>query len=284
MLVKRKAQQQEISRQLQTAYQMGRQSQVKVLLNQEQPHTLARAMAYHQYITEARNQRIDEYIELVTQIDEIEPQIVATTQALSDAKQSLDTQLAELNSQNRQRKNTLAKLNAAITSDDQKLKQLDKNRKELERLLTTLEEAVANLDIPTADFQDFANTKGKLSWPVDGKLGNRFGNLRNGGPLRWQGVMIRANEGTPVRAIHHGRVVYADWFRGSGLLLIIDHGDGFMSLYAHNQSLHREVGEWVTTNDIISTVGNSGGQNRAALYFEIRQQGKPTNPTTWCKS
>jgi septal ring factor EnvC (AmiA/AmiB activator) len=101
--------------------------------------------------------------------------------------------------------------------------------------------------------------------------------------MRWQGVTIPAREGTSVKAIHHGRVVYADWLRGSGLLVIIDHGDGYMSLYAHNQSLLREVGEWVSAGTPISTVGNSGGQEQSALYFEIRHQGKPTNPSQWCK-
>ena len=101
--------------------------------------------------------------------------------------------------------------------------------------------------------------------------------------MRWQGVNIPAKEGTTVRSIHHGRVVYADWLRGSGLLLIIDHGDGYMSLYAHNQSLLRDVGEWVSAGTPVATVGDSGGQAKAALYFEIRYQGKPTDPARWCR-
>ena len=100
---------------------------------------------------------------------------------------------------------------------------------------------------------------------------------------RWQGVTIPAKAGTTVQAIHHGRVVYADWLRGSGLLLIIDHGDGYMSLYAHNQSLLRDVGEWVSAGTAISTVGNSGGQERDGLYFEVRHEGKPVDPSRWCK-
>ena len=102
--------------------------------------------------------------------------------------------------------------------------------------------------------------------------------------MSWQGVLIPAKEGAEVQAIHHGREVYADWLRGSGLLLIIDHGDGYMSLYAHNESLLREVGEWVTVGTPISTVGNTGGEEQAALYFEIRHDGKPTNPANWCSN
>ena len=101
--------------------------------------------------------------------------------------------------------------------------------------------------------------------------------------MRWEGLMIPAAEGTQVEAIHHGRVVFADWFRGSDLLLILDHGDGYMSLYGHNQSLLREVGEWVAVGDAIATVGNSGGRQRSALYFEVRKNGKPTDPRSWCK-
>jgi septal ring factor EnvC (AmiA/AmiB activator) len=101
--------------------------------------------------------------------------------------------------------------------------------------------------------------------------------------MRWQGITIPAEEGTTVKAIHHGRVVYADWLRGSGLLLIIDHGEGYMSLYAHNESLLREVGEWVSVGAPISTVGNSGGEEKSALYFEVRHAGKPVNPSKWCQ-
>ena len=152
----------------------------------------------------------------------------------------------------------------------------------MESLLQAIEEAVVNLQVPE-NYQAFKSAKGKMPWPVSGKPSNRFGKSRNEGKMRWQGITIPAKEGTTVKAIHHGRVVYSDWLRGSGLLLIIDHGDGYMSLYAHNQSLLREVGEWVSAGTPISTVGDSGGLDRAALYFEIRHQGKPTNPASWCR-
>lgn len=283
-LIKAKgAQQKLMEREIQTAYQTGRQSQIKILLNQEDPHTVARAMEYYKYFSQARNERIESYLDIIHKIDALEPKIVATAQALTETDTELTKQLHQLQQQKSQRKIALGKLNSSIHSSDQKLAQLKKNRSKLEELLDAVEQAVANLEIPS-DYQAFAKLKGTMIWPVQGRPENRFGQLRSGGPLRWQGLMIDAKEGSPVRAIHHGRVVYADWFRGSGLLLIIDHGDGYMSLYAHNQSLHREVGEWVTANEIISTVGNSGGQFKSALYFEIRQQGKPTDPRKWCKS
>jgi murein hydrolase activator len=283
-LIKAKSGQQKLmAREIQTAYQTGRQSHIKILLNQEDPHTVARAMEYYKYFSNARNERIESYLEIIKKIDALEPQISATALALAKADTELSDQLQQLQQQKSQRKVALSKLNSSIQNSDQKLAQLQKNRSELEELLEAVEQAVANLEIPS-DYQAFAKLKGAMIWPVEGKPENRFGQLRSGGPLRWQGLMIDAQEGSPVRAIHHGRVVYADWFRGSGLLLIIDHGDGYMSLYAHNQSLHREVGEWVTANELVSTVGNSGGQFKSALYFEIRHQGKPTDPRKWCKT
>lgn len=277
------AQQKLMEREIKTAYQTGRQSQVKILLNQESPHTVARAMEYYEYFSRARNERIVSYLDIIKKIDQLEPEISTAALALADTKTELTNQLQQLKQQKTERNTVLAKLTSSIQSSDTKLSQLRKNRREFESLLEAVEQAVANMEIPS-DYQAFAKLKGKMIWPVTGKSENRFGQPRSGGPLRWQGLMIDAREGSTVRAIHHGRVVYADWFRGSGLLLIIDHGDGYMSLYAHNQSLHREVGEWVTTNAIISTVGNSGGQFKFALYFEIRHQGKPSDPRKWCKT
>ena len=165
---------------------------------------------------------------------------------------------------------------------DDALKQLQLDQVELQRVLDMIEEALVNLELPD-EYRAFGELRGDMPWPLQGKRRNRFGQSRNSGNLRWQGVTIAAPEGSTVQAIHHGRVVYADWLRGSGLLLILAHGDGYMSLYAHNQTLLREVGEWVSAGSAIATVGDSGGQQSAALYFEIRHNGKPQNPTRWCK-
>ena len=131
--------------------------------------------------------------------------------------------------------------------------------------------------------EDERAARGAMRWPTEGRLGNRFGRPRNQGKMRWRGVTINAETGTPVNAIHHGRVVYADWLRGSGLLLVLDHGEGYMSLYAHNETLLRDVGDWVTAGAPIATVGASGGRERPALYFEIRHRGDPVDPGDWCR-
>ncbi|MCZ6829541.1 MAG: peptidoglycan DD-metalloendopeptidase family protein [Gammaproteobacteria bacterium] len=280
LLIARGEQQELISREIQTAYQMGRQGQLKILLNQEQPNTLARALAYYDYFYQARSAHIEQYLSVLERINVLEPEIASTAEQLQTTQSTLDRQRQKLVIGKRQREQDLANLNATIKTKDGRLQQMASDQRELERLLEVIEEAIAALQTPE-DYQSFATLKGQMPWPLRGKPRNRYGKKRGAGTLRWQGLMIPAKEGSTVSAIHHGRVVFADWFRGSGLLLIIDHGDGYMSLYAHNQALLRDVGEWVSAGAEISTVGNSGGQQQAALYFEIRDQGKPTDPTQW---
>jgi len=130
----------------------------------------------------------------------------------------------------------------------------------------------------------FASARGKLPWPVNGRLLARFGETRgDDARTKWDGVMISASSGSQVHAVHGGRVVFADWLRGAGLLVILDHGNGYLSLYGHNQSLLKKPGDVVKAGEAISTVGTSGGQDTPALYFAIRQQGRPTDPSQWCR-
>jgi septal ring factor EnvC (AmiA/AmiB activator) len=279
----RDKQQDSIARELKSAYQMGRQGQVKVLFNQEEPDTVARIMAYYRYFLKARSAHIASYRETLAQIAALEPQIESLSRQLENTGLALQKQRTNLSKAQKSRELAVANLAASIESKGGKLQQMEGDRKELERLLEAIEVAVVNLSLPD-NYGAFKSAKGKMPWPIAGKKPrNLYGKYRNEGKMRWQGVSIPAKEGTSVSAIHHGRVVYADWFRGSGLLLIIDHGDGYMSLYAHNQTLLREVGEWVTAGTQVSTVGSSGGQNSAALYFEVRHDGKPANPGSWCR-
>ncbi len=282
LVAARDEQQSRVARELRSAWQIGGQGPLRVLLNQEDPQQVARAMGYYRYVFEARSTLIDDYRETLSELDTTQRRIDTTLETLAARREALEKQRRNVTSAQGNRELAVANLSAEIDSGEARLKELDANRKELEQLLLAIEEAVVDLQVP-ADYQAFTSAKGAMPWPVPGKHSNRFGRKRNTGDMRWQGVTIPAKEGTTVRAIHHGRVVYADWLRGSGLLLIIDHGDGYMSLYAHNQSLLRNVGEWVTAGTPISTVGNSGGQEQAALYFEIRHDGKPTDPSRWCR-
>ncbi|MCB1675304.1 MAG: peptidoglycan DD-metalloendopeptidase family protein [Halioglobus sp.] len=278
----RQTQGERIAAELKTAWQLSRQGQIKVLLSQENPHTIARAMGYYRYFFTARNRLLQQYRETLQQLRKLEQRIADTLAQLQARQSALQHQRASLVQAQHKREQAVAQLSASIDSKNAQLRQKQLDRKELEQLLRAIEEAVVNMQLPD-NYQAFKSARGKMPWPVAGKASNRFGRARNEGKMRWQGLTIPAAQGATVRAIHHGRVVYADWLRGSGLLLIIDHGDGYMSLYAHNQSLLRDVGEWVSAGTPVSTVGNSGGQERWALYFEIRHHGKPVDPAIWCK-
>jgi septal ring factor EnvC (AmiA/AmiB activator) len=277
----RDTQQARVALELKTAWQLGQQSQVKVLLNQESPHTVARVLASYRYFFNARNELVTQYRQTLRELQEVAQRIAEKLEQLAGQQAELSAQEAQLVTAQTSRQQAVANLNDSLQTKAEQLQQMELDRKELEALLAAIEKAITELEVPD-DYQPFKSARGKMPWPLSGKRANSYGQARNDGKMRWQGVTIPAGEGTSVEAIHHGRVVYADWLRGSGLLLIIDHGDGYMSLYAHNQSLLREVGEWVTAGTPISTVGTSGGQDQPGLYFEIRHLGKPTNPTQWC--
>lgn len=278
----RDKQQARIAQELKTAWQMGRQGEIKVILNQENPHTVARSLGYYRYFFRARNTLLEQYRGTLRELEEVQLRIDTTQAELAARGDTLQLQQTDLTAAQANRKLAMEELSASISSNSAQLKQKEQDRKQLEDLLRAIEEAVVDLKTPD-NYATFQSAKSQMPWPIEGKPSNQFGRSRNEGKMRWQGITIPAEEGTTVQAIHHGRVVYADWLRGSGLLLIIDHGDGYMSLYAHNESLLREVGEWVTVGTAISTVGNTGGEDEAALYFEIRHNGKPTNPANWCK-
>lgn len=277
----KKSQQKHIEQQILAAFQAGQEKNLKLLLNQQQPDQITRALTYYDYFNQARTEQISSYVEIIRELDSLEPKIQTKTTSLVKARNQLQQQRDELLTTRKQRQSSLAKINSTIKTKDQQLQKIIRDRSEMERLLEAMEQTLANINIP-GNFSPISKLKGKLPWPVIGKPSNRFGNRRNGTSQRWQGLSIPAREGSNVSAIHHGRVVFADWLRGSGLLVIIDHGDGYMTLYAHNQSLLKETGEWVNTGDNIATVGDSGGQASAGLYFEIRYNGKPIDPRRWC--
>lgn len=272
-----------IAAQLRSAYQLGQQKTLKVLLNQEDPALISRAMTYVDYFNRARMAEIEQFNNTITELRELTPGIQAKSNELNQTGQALEEEKRKLARQRQARQQTLASLSRTIDDKNARLQQNKKDRAGLESLLNTVEDVAATF-ASIDDAQPFANRKGKMKWPASGRIANRFGARRQQGGLRWQGVEIRADEGNKVNAIHHGRVVFADWLGGQGLLIIIDHGDGYMSLYGHNQSLLRETGDWIRSGETIATVGESGGRNRPGLYFEIRHKGVARNPAGWCGS
>ena len=272
-----------VARELRRAYRSADGDQLKLLLSQQDPQTFARMLAYYRYILDARSELLEAYRADLEELSRTDDALVASRQALQDERSAVRTQEQEIERERAQRSELLAQINAALANDEALLAQREQDRASLEQLLSEIEAATASLAIPM-ETQPFSAAQGQMPWPVDGRITDRFGGPRNQGKMRWQGVRLQADAGSPVSAIHHGRVVYADWLRGAGLLLVIDHGEGYMSLYAHNETLLREVGDWVSTGAAVATVGSSGGQERPGLYFEVRKDGKPRNPQRWCRS
>lgn len=270
----------QIAEQVRAAYGIGRSEYLKVLLNLEQPAELSRTLRYYDYFNKARAEQIEQYTKTARQLEQNEVQINEQMLSLQRSRQSLEEQHRALKESKKQRQTVLISLQSDISQKGKELSKMLADRERLEELLSEVEEAIADLDLPDAT-TPIKTLKGKLPWPTQGKVVRSFGSRDKESGSRWNGVLIRAKEGNDVHAVHYGRVVFSDWLRGFGLLLIIDHGNGYMSLYGHNQSLYKETGDWVSTNDVISSVGNSGGQNSAGLYFEMRRNGKPENPKRW---
>ncbi len=274
-------QQQHITQHIRAAHQLGQQGNIKLLLNQDSPERVSRLLKYYDYFLDARADKIDGYLDTITQLNRIEPAIAQKSELLQKNRRSLEQQRQQMHNRQQQRQTALSQLNLAIDNKDQQLQKLEGDRQRLHKILEQLAAALAALPRPGDGFQQL---KGRLSQPTEGHIQHRYGSARIAGKLKWNGVLIRAREGVPVHAVHRGRVVFADYLRGHGLLLVIDHGQGYMSLYAHNQSLYRELGDWVEGDETIATVGRSGGQAQAGLYFEIRHQGRALNPDLWLKA
>ena len=281
LLTVKSEQQYYIEQQVRAAYEIGSQEYLKVLLNQEDPNEIARMLTYYDYFNQARSRQIESYNLTLLDLDRVTQELAEETVVLESQRRALGAQQKSLTSVQKEKQMTLKALISQISTTGSELSKLEQDRGRLEQLLDKLEESLANLDAPRSA-QPFAGMQGKLLLPVEGRISHRFGNQRNQGKLRWHGIFINAAEGESVYAVHYGRVVFSDWLRGFGLLMIISHGEGYMSLYGHNQALFRETGDWVSAGEVIAAVGDSGGQDKTGLYFEIRIDGKPNNPQNWC--
>ena len=281
LLTVKSEQQYYIEQQVRAAYEIGSQEYLKVLLNQEDPNEIARMLTYYDYFNQARSRQIESYNLTLLDLDRVTQELAEETVVLESQRRALGAQQKSLTSVQKEKQMTLKALINQISTTGSALLKLEQDRGRLEQLLDKLEESLANLDAPRSA-QPFAGMQGKLLLPVEGRISHRFGNQRNQGKLRWHGIFINAAEGESVYAVHYGRVVFSDWLRGFGLLMIISHGEGYMSLYGHNQALFRETGDWVSAGEVIAAVGDSGGQDKTGLYFEIRIDGKPNNPQNWC--
>ncbi|VAX05618.1 Murein hydrolase activator EnvC [hydrothermal vent metagenome] len=271
-----------LSRQIRASYAMGRQDRIKILLNQQNPATVSRVMTYYDYFNRARAEQLTLLKQLMVEIQETEAEATQETARLKKL-QSHELQQQDLLKQARQtRYKVIKSLAAEISLKGAELGGLKKDEQQLQSLMQRLQQELVSVPTENVVAKPFKALKGRLPWPSKGLLTTRFGTPKGAG-LTWDGVVIAGQEGQEVKAVHHGRVAFADWLRGFGLLLIIDHGDGYMTLYGHNQSLFKETGDWVAPGDIVALVGSSGGRPKAGVYFSIRKQGKPVNPKFWCK-
>ncbi len=273
-----------LSAQIRSAYAMGQQPQLKMILNQQDPAEMGRAMVYYGYLNRARGDEIRDFLTSIEQQQALKESIVQTTRELEQLVARKASKKRELTSHRKSRKQLLARLDKDINNQQLTLDDLESSRSRIEELLSSLGELLADIPAGPEMHKPFGELKGKLPWPVKGDFRARFGASRNQGDLTWNGVVIKADYDTQVRAVSNGRVAFADWLQGYGFITIIDHNDGYMSLYGYAQELYKEVGDWVEASEVIASVGDSGGQETSGLYFEIRKQGKPVNPQRWCSS
>jgi len=255
---------------------------LKILFGDSTPQDTERNLAYFNLLLEQQFETIDEFKRVVSELDANRALLAAAQAEQEDDRATLSRTRASLVSQRAEQKTVISQLSASLARDGEQVTALRADSARLNTLLAELLERLASLSLD-GEYDDFSSLKGKLRAPLDGASKTRFGQKRGRGDLRWQGWLIPADRGSSVRSVYFGRVIYADWLRGQGLLTIVDHGDGWMSLYGHNESLLKETGEWVAPGEVIARVGSSGGATEPALYFEIRSDGAPVNPVNWIR-
>ena len=269
----------QLSAQVRAAYMSGDQEKLKLLLNQRDPAMLGRMMSYYRYFNDYRADNIATVATTIRELAAIHSEVAAEEARLADLARSRSAELEKLAAAQQERQALLVALKDKMTAEGREIERLAAQEKDLARLIAELSRILS--DYPITSEEPFSEYRGRLTWPVAGSLLSDFGQPRVGGQLKWNGVVLAAPRGREVRSVYHGRVVFADWLAGMGLLVIVDHGDGYMTLYGYNETILKNAGDWVAPGDVIATVGDSGGQSQAGLYFEIRRGTQPLNPRRW---
>lgn len=317
--VRIRKQQSHLAQALKGAYQRGQSDALKLILNGGDPNQTARDLRYLAHLSRAQHAMIDVLRADLAQLDALQQQTAQKSNELAQLQAARETEQKKLLADKRAREQVLQKLQAQIQQQQRQISNLKRDERSLTQLVERLNRLMAqqaareaararaaqqkkqaagqdaaarprrplavNTETPVAfrSDQPFSRLKGSLRLPVAGELMNHFGAPREGGGVSWKGLFIRAAQGTAVKAIAAGQVVFSEWLRGFGNLVIVDHGEGYMSLYSNNESLYKQVGERVQPGDAIASVGNSGGQPDTGLYFEMRHQSRPVNPLLWVK-
>ena len=269
---------------LRSAYAMGRGDHIRMLLDQEDPNRVGRAMAYYSYLNRFRINRIEAVARRARNLEDLARDAEEESARLLVLARKQDETRTRLAAAQDERTALLVSLERTIATREENIADLRAQAEQMRLLLKQIERQARMLPEAELRQESLKQRRGYLTWPLaDASLLSHYGSPKGDGAQRWDGVVLGTEEGTEVQAIHHGRVAYADWLRGFGLLLIIEHDDGYMTLYGHNQGLLKEPGEWVATGDTIALSGSSGGQALSGLYFAIRHRGRPLNPEHWCR-
>jgi murein hydrolase activator len=275
---------QELEQAVRAAYLLGQQDYLKLLLSQDDPARVSRTLTYYRYLTQARAARIEGIETTLSRLDVLEKQIAERVQELATLRTRQLEQKNALAATRSERRTLLAQLNERVRDRSQEVERLKRDEDRVARLVRELRGALERAPAPELPAGNASvNKGGRWRLPMQGRLIARFGSPKEVGDLRWRGIFLAAPEGQEVRAVARGRVAYADWLRGFGLLVVLDHGGGLMTLYGHNQSLYKGVGDLVEAGEVITASGNTGGPAQSGLYFEVREHGEPRNPLDWCK-
>ena len=269
----------QLADQVRAAYMSGSQERIKLMLNQRDPAALGRLMTYYGYLNDYRAENIDAVTEHIHELLALRKAVAAAEARIAELARAQYAELTELNSAQEWRQQLLASLKGKIADEGREIERLAAQEKDLSRLIAELTSILSDYPITSED--PFSRHRGRLTWPVAGTLVHDFGQPRVSDRLKWNVVVLAAPRGREIRSVYHGRVVFADWLAGLGLLVIIDHGEGYMTLYGYNETILKNTGDWVAPGDVIATVGDSGGQPIFALYFEIRRGIRPVNPNNW---
>ena len=268
----------ELAAQVRAAYMSGGQERLKLMLNQENPASLGRLLAWFDYLNRRRADNIEAIKGRLEALGALNSELLAQRARRQQLAEQHQRQLVTLNAAEDGRRRLLAELDARLAEESREIERLTAEAQTLERLVLELTTILA--DYPIRSESPFAELRGKLTWPVAGRLLHDYGQPRSGG-IRWNGVVLAAARGSEVRVVYHGRVVFADWLTGMGLLVIVDHGDDYLTLYGYNETLLTNPGDWLAPGDVIATVGDSGGRSTNGLYFELRHATRPIDPHTW---
>jgi septal ring factor EnvC (AmiA/AmiB activator) len=267
---------------LRSAYALGRNEELKLLLQQNDVAAIARVLAYNRYFQRARVGRIDQLSTALEDLAKVQESIRTKTAELASTRDARAAEGAKLETERTEREKLVDELDTKLKEQGARAAALGKDEKALASLIEKLRDVFADIPKQLSGAEPFASQRGRLAWPVPGRIARGFGATDESG-RRSSGLLIASKSGTAVHAVSHGRIVFADWLRGYGLMIIVDHGDGYLSLYGCNETLLKDVGDWVNAGETIATSGASGGQKTPGLYFEVRAKGQPVDPKAWLR-